>query len=272
MRAPFQPTRAPGFSQPPFLTTRGRRRRRSGWWSGVIARDKAAVFLSGCAVVAMVIVLMASAGTGNGATGVLEPDRTPARAAVSLTDESMLRSVEALRVTVLSGRLKATLDLLTSIAGEVEGKLGDLSRVVQGGRCSLYLAALPVVSDAGFPGLRAAGVVPEDPEGTWLYANELADSYLPGLERSALELRRLRSALVEVGFLGPLKGLRGILLESCDLQLSGTRRLARGLKLVRDCNEMTVGEALELSQWAVRELAEGTALLEHASGLQAVAD
>lgn len=220
----------------------------------------------------MAMVLVVSAGAGNGAQVAPEPDRAPARAAVSPTGETLLGSLEAVRASILSNRLKATLDLLTSVAPEVERKLGELSRVVQGGRCSVYLAALPQVSDAGRAGWRAAGEVPEDPEGIWRYANGLADSYLPDLKRSTRELRRLRPALLEAGAFTTFRGCRVLLLESCNLQLSGTRSLVRALELVRDCNEMTAGEALELARWAQRDLSESTDRLQEAVDSIADAD
>lgn len=264
MSAPYRPAGASGFVQPPFLAVRGRKERRRGWWSGVTARGKAAVLLSAGIAAALAMVLVFSAGAGNRAPSAPEPGRAPARAGLSLAGESLLRNLEALRVSLISSRLKSTLDFLSSIAPEVERKLGELSRVVQGGRCGVYLAALPQASDAGRAGLQAPGGIPEDPEGIWRYANGLADSYLPDLKSSTRELRRLRADLLEAGVFTAFRSSRGLLLQCCNLQLSGTRSLVRALELVRDLNEMTAGEALELAQWAVRDLGGGTARLHSA--------
>lgn len=265
MSAPFQPTSAGGFAPPPFLArSRGRSKVR-GWWSGITGHGRIALSACACLAIAMVVVLVVSAGAGNGANRVrTHPRPQPSTGTLTLISDSAVRNLETVRVSLLSYRLKTILARLAAVAPAVERKLRELSRVVQGARCEGYIALVFQVSDAGKAPARASGDIPEDPEGVWRYANGLADTYLPIFKQCQRELESLRPGLVEVGTPRPMKKPRDLLLQSCDLQLEAARAFVRGLKLIKDCNEMTVGQALEIVQSAAADVEKGTACLNGA--------
>jgi hypothetical protein len=218
-----------------------------------------------CVAIALVVVLVVSAGAGNGATRVrTHPKPRPDRGTLSLLSDSLKKNLEEIRISLLSFRLKTILNKVTAVAPAFERRLLELSRVVQGGRCEGYVAEVLQVCDAPKVVAGTDADVPEDPEGAWRYANELADAYLPLFKEYLRELQSLRPSLVEVGTPRPLKMSRDLLLKSCNLQLKATRAFIRGLELVRDCNEMTVGQALELVREAVATVGEGTVSLQGA--------
>ncbi len=213
----------------------------------------------------MVVVLVVSAGAGNGATRVrTHPRQEPRTGTLTVLSDSLVRNMETVRVSLLSYRLKTILARLAAVAPAVERKLTELSRVVQGARCEGYVARVFQVCDAGKTPARASGDIPEDPEGIWRYANGLADRYLPVFRQCQRELESLRPGLVEVGPPLPMTKPRDLLLESRDLQLEAARAFVRGLELIKDCNEMTVGQALEIVQGAAADVEKGTARLDSA--------
>ncbi len=260
MSAPPQPAAAGGFAPPPFVS-RGRApgaARR--WWSGLTGRGRTALSISACIALALVAVLVVSAGTGNGAPRTT-PEPRETRGAVSRVSDSIVRELESVGLTVLSWRLRTLLDRMASVAPEVERKLSELSQVVQGGLCGGMVARLQQVPDVLM--LESEDEVPGDPEGSWRYANRLADEYLPVFEQCRRELASLRPRLVSLGPV-PLRAPLEMLLGSCDLQLDAAGSFVRALRLVRDCDPMTVGQALELAQSASSGIAEGSASLEGA--------
>jgi hypothetical protein len=260
---------ASGFAPPPFVARPGRKRPKRGWWSGLNGHGKLAVYASACLILALIAVLVFSAGDGNGA---VQSRRKPAPGKTSLTTivNAFTGTFGALRLLTFSNRLQAILTGLSTSAPALERKLSELSRVVQGARCQGYLAEVLQLSDAGglHPAVNVArvsdGPVPEDPEGIWRYANDLADSYVPPFKESLAQLESAWHGLTAVGLPAPLSSPNDLLLGSCDLQLKAMRQCIQGLEVVRNCDEMTVGQACELVQDAVAKINEARAWLSRA--------
>lgn len=262
-------TGASGFAPPPFVARPGRKRPKRGWWAGLNRHGKLAVYASACLILALVAVLVFSAGDGDGAV----PSRhKPAPGTTSFTTivNAFTGTLSALRLSTFSNRLQAILGALSTSAPALERKLSELSRVVQGARCQGYLAEVLQLSDAGrpHPAVNVASVsdgpVPEDPEAIWRYANDLADRYLPSFKEYLAQLESVWHGLTAVGLPAPLASPNDLLRGSCDLQLKAMRQCIQGLEVVRNCDEMTVGQACELVQDAVAKINEARAWLSRA--------
>lgn len=268
MSTSFRHDGTSGFAPPPFVARPPRRRPRRGWWSGLNGHGKLAVYASACVVLALVAVLVFSAGDGNGA--VPSKHKAPVRASFTAIVNAFTGTAGALRLSAFSSRLQAILSELSASAPALERKLSKLSRVVQGARCQGYLAEVLQLSDAGgFDAARKVarlsdGPVPEDPEGIWRYANDVADSCLPRFEQYLGQLESARHGLTALGLPSPLVASNNMLLGSCDLQLKAMRQCIRGLEVVRNCDEMTVGQACELVHDAVAKVNEARAWLSRA--------
>ena len=244
------------FATPPFIVQPRRRRTSRGWWSGLTGGGKLAVYVVMLLIITVSAVLAISAGDGNG-------DALKSRGIANLADsglaaiaDSVMDNLGTLRQSIFSHRLQIILNRLSASAPELQRKLTQLSRVVQGDRCQVYTAKVAQFCDA-----RSPGSVPRDPEGIWRYANRLADFYIPIFKKHLVEIEGIRPKLPAIGLPAPLSEWNDLLLKSCDLQLKAMRQCIQGLKKVRDCNEMTVGQASELVSDGVAKVKEASACL-----------
>jgi len=262
MVSPLRPAGARGLTPPAFLAGKRSRGRARGWWSGLNGRGKAVTYTAACVAIALLVVLVVSASVGHGATPVTKhpPQKTSIGPLSSITT-TITNNLEALRLSILSYRLKVILGKVTATAPELGQKLTELSRVVQGGRCQVLIASAAPFDLSADSSQVEPPLDPTDPEQVWRYANRLSDTYLPRFRGFLKEIQSARNELAAVGIPAPLKPPDDLLLESCDLQLEASRRCVRGLEYLRDCNEMTVGEASELVGSAVGLVNESTARL-----------
>ncbi|GEM_PF-6858875 len=262
MPGPLKPA-ANGLTAPPFIARSNNGNGRGGWWSSLDRRGKLTTYAALVLAIAMVVVLVISAGAGNGATRVERQTRHKAEVgALGTVARGITKNLEALRLSIVSYRLKLILGKVTATAPELEKKLSELSRVVQGGRSSVLIARADQLSDV--PLETSDSDIPETPEGVWRYANNLADSYLPRFGAFIQEIKSARQELVVIGASPELQKSNDLLLRSCDLQLKASAQCTRGLEFIKDCNEMTVGEASELISSAVSMVKEGGTCLQKA--------
>jgi hypothetical protein len=244
------------FAKPPFIAKTHRRRTSRGWWSGLTGGGKLAVYAVTLLIITFSAVLAISAGGGNGTP--LKPSGIAyvADSGLAAIAESVMDNLGTLRQSIFSHRLQIILNRLSSSAPELQRRLTQLSKVVQGDRCQGYLAEVAQLSDASLP-----RSVPRDPEGIWRYANKLADFYIPVFKGYLTEVERIQPQLPAIGLPAPLSEWNDLLLKSCDLQLKAMRQCIQGLKKLRDCNEMTVGQASELVGDGVAKVREASACL-----------
>jgi hypothetical protein len=210
-------------------------------------------------LITLVTVLTISAGDGNGASLKTRNNTYAADSGLAAVARSVVESLGTLRQSVFAYRLKVILQKLSESAPELQRKLAKLSQVVQGDRCQGYLAQVVVFSDAG-----SGTSLPKDPEGIWKYANKLADDYIPIFQKYLAEIQDLRPKLPAVGLQKPMSESSDQLLKSCDLQIKAVNQCIRGLEKLRDCNEMTVGQASELVGDGVAMVRQANACLSRA--------
>ena len=218
-----------------------------------------AVYASALMIITLVAVLVISAGDGNGAALKTRGNAYAADSGLAAITKSVVDSLGTLRQSIFAYRLRVILNQLSVSAPELQRKLSKLSQVVQGDRCQGYLAEVVQLSDTG-----SGGSVPQDPEGIWRYANELADSYIPLFKKYFAQIEEVRPKLLAIGLPMPLSESGNLLLKSCDLQLKAMRQCILGLEKLRDCNEMTVGQASELVRDGVAKVSEANACLSRA--------
>jgi hypothetical protein len=247
------------FAKPPFIAGPHRKGPSRGWWSGLTSGGRLAVYASAVLIVSLVAVLMISAGDGNGASIKTRGNAYVADSGLAEVAKSVVDSLGTLRQSVFAYRLKVILQKLSKSAPELQRKLAKLSQVVQGDRCQGYLAQVVLLTDAG------SGIsVPRDPEGIWRYANKLADDYIPVFQKYLAEIQDLRPKLPAIGLQKPLSESGDQLLKSCDLQVEAMNKCIRGLEKLRDCNEMTVGQASELVNDGVAMVRQANTCLSRA--------
>ena len=247
------------FAPPTFVLHPRGSRRSQGWWSGLTGHGKLAIYASALVIITLVAVLVISVGDGNGAALKTRGNAYAADSGLAAIAKSVVNSLGTLRQSIFAYKLRIILNQLSVSAPELQRKLSKLSQVVQGDRCQGYLAEVAQLSDAG------SGVsVPQDPEGIWRYANKLADSYIPLFKKHLTQIVGLRPRLPAIGLPMPLAESGNLLVKSCDLQLKALRECIRGLEILRDCNEMTVGQASELVRDGVAKVSEANACLSRA--------
>jgi hypothetical protein len=198
-------------------------------------------------------------GNGNGAAVKTTRNDYSADSGLAAVAKSVVESLGTLRQSIFANKLKTILDQLSASAPELKRKVTKLSQVVQGDRCGGYLARVVQLSDTG-----SGGSIPRDPEGIWRYANKLADSYIPRFKQYLAQIEVIRPRLPAIGLAQPLLESSDLLLKSCDLQLKAMRQCIRGLEKLKDCNEMTVGQALELVSDGVAKIREANTCLSRA--------
>lgn len=255
-----------GLTPPPFLQKKSSRRpgrRRRGWWAGLNRRSKLCTCLSALLVATLLTALIVSSAVG-------DSRETPRRAvprmgAVALAEQSVGAGASLVKLAVLSLRIRGLTSEFKELAPTVHSELSELSRVVQGAKCSGYIACALQLRDAGVPEpLLAGGRVPDDPRGAWNYANALSDSYMPMFCELLARFIALKAWASPSARHLPAAGPAHLLLGCCDLQAQAIGRYVRALELVRDCDENTVGQACELASEGDRLLEEARARLDKA--------
>lgn len=258
--------RAAGLTPPPFVT--GGRRvaglslparggRRGSWWRGLNGNGKIAIYVSVLLVIALSAVLGVSAGSGNGATVQPKVERVQGPTLKDL-GSAISRNLLKMEITLGSIRLEMLLGKIAALAPQVQARVLEISKVVQGARCQGYMAMLGSVSDTTKPRKRRdREYAPNDPEDVWRYANRLAETNLPRFQSLLEEAVEGHTALVALAIPRTMGPDHDRLLEQSGHTYTALRYYIRGLELLTDCNEMTVGQAVELYQKAT-EMVMGT--------------
>ena len=202
--------------------------------------------------ISLVATLALSAGNGNGAVVRPKGDRTP-EAALKNATEAVSESLLSLELELGSLRLKSLLRKISAIAPMIQSKIARISQVVQGARCQGYIAMLEVLNDSG--GHKPAqgdtrSPIPDSPEGIWRYARSLAQDNLPLFQMLQDEALAGHTKLMALSVPAPQGPRHELLLDNSGLAVRALSHYVRALELLKDVNEMTVGQAVELYQKA----------------------
>jgi hypothetical protein len=203
-------------------------------------------------VIALFAVLGVSAGSGNGAAVQPKVEKKVASES-TLKDLAITINSNLMKINITLGslRLKTLLAKVAALAPQVQARVLEVSKVVQGARCQGYIARLASVNDTGKPGKKESSkYAPNDPEDVWRYANRVARLNLPRFKSLLEEAFDGHTALVALAIPQATGPAHEQLLEQSCSTYTALRYYIRGLELLTDVNEMTVGQAVELYQKA----------------------
>jgi len=271
MSPPLRGAMAAGYTPPPFV--RGKRRRTrphtgrgpGGWWKGLNSQGKMAMYIVALLGISLVATLAFSSGDGNSATVRPKVDRAPEATLKNIT-EAISEGLLSLELELGSLKLKSLLRKISAIAPMIQSKLARISKVVQGARCQGYIATLEVVSDSGGKEptqVATRAPMPDSPEGMWRYARRLAQANLPLFQMLQDEALAGHAELLALAVPVPQGPRHKLLLENSGLALRALSNYVRALELIKDVNEMTVGQAVELFQKASGMILGAAVSLDH---------
>lgn len=252
-----------GLTPPPFLRKELSKTARRGWWAGLTRGSKLYTCFSALLVAALLTGIVVSSAIGDDSRERPARANFPRIGPLGIAGESVRAGASLLRLSVMSLRIKSLIAEFEKLAPLVGRKLSELSRVVQGGKCSGYLASVLQVSDGRAAVTFVPELVPDDPRGAWEYANALADRYLPIFKGLLARVTTLRACVSPSGE-APAGGPARLMFDCCNLQVKATGKYVRALEKVRDCDENTVGQACELAADAERALEAARASLDAA--------